>query len=426
MRAIYYFALAVAAVLILALVSGCSADSAAPPSVLGPHLASHGAVDLRVTTRPIPVTDETAAVQALLNAGGAVQLECRDYYFSATLHVGVSGTTLQGCGKSTVLHWTQPAPGTGVACKNGSAIQILCGLSFYTPRAVSASIKAGDTFMEVADSSGLQVGDWLMVGDWGVLGTYTASVDWVQVGSINGNTVGFAAPIRVAIPLDPPFSPYQHGAGYVRMIDLHDVTLQDFTIKITAGVDDPYVHNFPAIYPVGTRNTTMRRLVIDNPAGNPFTCYFCKSPTIEDNEIVSQGINTEIASAVDAVITGNTWDTGDLSLDLGAAFFTLANNRFLAPFNIGIYTTDNVHDGVISGNTIGYVGLVGGFQNAVGMLITGSPNIAITGNTFLGGAGKSIGIEITPQVAGAYAWPDTGDVLTNNSIQGFAIPTRIL
>lgn len=408
----------------ICLLTGCGEDfQLLPPKYqVAPtgHIASAGSVSRGESVTPV---DETAAVQALLNAGGNVQLECRNYYFSGTLTVTQSGTTLQGCGASTVLHWTAPGPKVQrVGCKNDRAIAVLCGISFYTPHEIKAPVAIGDQSMEVADSSGIQAGDWLMVGDWGVLGTYTSVVDWVQVAAVNGTTISFLTPVRVAISTDKPFTPYASGAGFVRMIPLHDVTLQDFTVDVAPPA--PGTANFAAVGVTGTTNTTFQRLTINDPAGNPLWTYYSKGTRILDCVGSGASVGTEIASSVDFTMSGNQLTGVGLSLDLGTAFFTVSGNNIASPVNVGIYSTLNVHDGAISGNTIGYVGVNGGVANAVGIYLQGSPNVNISGNSLAGGAGNSIGIIIAPQTSGQFSWSDTGDVLSNNNIQGFTTQVR--
>jgi len=109
-------------------------------------------------------------------------------------------------------------------------------------------------------------------------------------------------------------------------------------------------------------------------------------------------------------------------MDLGTAFFELTGNAIPVSKNIAIYSTANVHDGTISDNTIGYVD---GPQNAVGLYLEGSPNVKVTGNSFAGGNGDSIGILVKPQTTGIFSWPDTGDVLSGNTVQGFTTAQEV-
>lgn len=370
------------------------------------------------TAPPVTPTDDTAAVQALLDKGGTVTLEARDYHFSAMLMISVSGTTLQGAGKATNLIFTPPPKGTAKSCKTDRAISVLCGLSFYPPRAIDGAITIGDTSMQVDDASGINPGDWLLLGDWGVLGTYTSVVDWEQVASVDGNVINFVSPTRIAINDPAPFVPYQAGAGFVRMINLTNVTVQDLAITVNAAAGS--VPQYPALGVTGTVGTVFQRLTINDPVGNPFYTYYSKGTVVQNNTFTG-GIASEVASTVDFSVSDNQFVGANLSLDLGAAFFSVAGNSFSAPQNIGIYTTDNVHDGAITDNTIGYVEVSGGVQDAVGIYLEGSPNLTVSGNSLAGGAGAgSQGIRTQDESSPPFAWTDSGDVLSGNTIQGFA------
>jgi len=401
------------------LLTGCDFGGMGVPSSPPKVIARTGQVTR--STKSAPVADDTAAVQALLDAGGVVTLEARDYYFSAMLNVTRAGTTLQGHGNSTVLHWTPPKAGSAVGCKTDRAISVSCGLSNYKPTAITAPIAIGDTSIEVADVTGINAGDWLMVGNWGVLGTYTAVVDWVQVASINGTTISLVSPTRVAFDATQPFAPYASGAGYVRTLGIHDVTLQDFAVKIDAAPGAP---NFPAVGSTGTLNLTIQRLTINDPAGNPLWTYYTKGTKLLDCVATGATVGTELASSVDTLVSGNQFNGVGVSLDLGQAFFSFDHNTLNNVANIGLYLVDNVHDGAISANTIGYVAAVS-IQNTTGIYLSGSPNIQVTGNTLLGGAGNSIGIYASPGSAPPFSWPDTGDILTGNTIQGFVTPSIV-
>ena len=384
--------------------SACGGGSPASPTPPAPPAPPP------ITVQSDPPPDDYPAVQALLNQGGTVQLDCRDYYFSATLIPGVSGTTLKGCGATTVLHWTPPA--NPVECKNGSAIQVMCGLG-DSPHEITLPIAIGDTSMTVADATGINAGDWLMIGDWGVLGTYTAVVDWVQVASVDGDVVSFEKPSRIAVQsYGQPFVPFQSGMGYVKPLNLHDVTLEDFIISIDGPA--PKGGNFPGIGVVGTRNTTIQGVTVEHPQGNPFFTYFSQGTRVVSNHFgASSPIASEVASSVDVVVQDNV-SGSDISLDLGTAFFQFTDNAITEPTSEALYVAFNVHDGVIARNQIGYV--AGG--NSVGIYLRGSPNVQVTDNTFAGGSG--VGILIRPADLGLYNFPDTGDVLSGNTIQGFA------
>lgn len=362
--------------------------------------------------------DDTAALQALINAGGTVTLQARRYCLSATLIVSVSGTVLEGSGAATVLEFTPPAQGTGVACKTAGAIEVMCGPAASAPEAITAPVNIGDTSIEVADATGLNVGDWLLIGDWGVLGTYTSVVDWVQVASIDGTTLGLSSPARVAINDAGPFVPYQSGMGYVRTVDVSGVVLQDFSIKVD---NNGSADNYPSLYVNGTRGTLVQRVTVDNPMGNPIDAYFSQGTKFRDVTVTDGRIISEMASDVDLTIENCTFssEAPAIGLDLGTAFFTITGNTVLKSINAGIYALYNVHDGTISNNMVDYVDITAG-QNASGLLLVGDHNLTISGNTLLGGAGSSVGVLVENSNVTGYVSSSSGITVTGNTIQGFA------
>jgi hypothetical protein len=99
----------------------------------------------------------------------------------------------------------------------------------------------------------------------------------------------------------------------------------------------------------------------------------------------------------------------------------VTGNTLLASANAGIYALYHVHDGVIADNVLDKVITVGGAARSIGILLEGSPDIRVTGNTLLGGQGAtSVGILFAPFGGAKLPEPDTGDVQSGNSISGFA------
>ena len=360
------------------------------------------------------VTDDTAALQALLNLGGTVTLEARTYHTTKSLFITKSGTVLQGAGNATVIEYAPPA--TIESCKSAAAIQILCGPANTMPQALSTPIAIGDTSIQVANSAGLSVGDWLIVGDWGVFGTYTTVVDWVQVASISGNSLGLTSPARVSVSTTRPFAPFSSGAGWMRAVPVSGVVLQDLTVRVD---DAGNTSNVVAIYLEGTRNTVVTRVTVDNPLGNPLTGYFSKGATFSYDTVVQGRVISEFASAIDLTIEHCQFNRNVIGLDLGTAFFKVLDNVINGSENTGIYALYGVHDGTISGNTVGYVG-INGDANATGILMEGDQNVSVSGNTLLGGAGSaSVGVYNVSYVDANWNLPATGNTFTSNIIQGF-------
>lgn len=84
-----------------------------------------------------------------------------------------------------------------------------------------------------------------------------------------------------------------------------------------------------------------------------------------------------------------------------------------------------MHDGVITGNTIDEIASVPGGAT-VGMLIYGSPDVTVTSNILLGGEGpSSIGIQAEGFGGSVLPEPSAGDVVSGNTISGFATATAV-
>src|SRR5579859_354313 len=90
--------------------SGCNSDgqaSVAPTAPIAPTVPPV----IEPPPPPPVITDDTQALQALLSAGGTIQLEARVYHTTAALIATVSGTTLRGAGPSTVIEFSPPPVG---------------------------------------------------------------------------------------------------------------------------------------------------------------------------------------------------------------------------------------------------------------------------------------------------------------------------
>jgi hypothetical protein len=110
-----------------------------------------------------------------------------------------------------------------------------------------------------------------------------------------------------------------------------------------------------------------------------------------------------------------------IALDLGTGFFHITNNQIQSSYHIGVYAFYNVHDGSISGNTI--AAPTGG-SDTYGMMLLGSPNVAMDNNVINGDSGAS-GILAEGFAGAALTETSQGDTVSGNTITGYQTQTSI-
>ena len=163
--------------LAVAFLSACGGGSVTPTPAQG--MASGG--------------DDTAAVQAAVDAGGVVTFPAGQYLLTKTVVVSKSNTVIQGVGPTTVFTFKPALPLS--KCVNDRAFTTLCDVFFMPRRQITAPIAVGDrTFAASGDLSDLVSGDWLIVTERDQKFADIVAVDWAQVVSVAGATVTTAAP----------------------------------------------------------------------------------------------------------------------------------------------------------------------------------------------------------------------------------------
>jgi hypothetical protein len=402
-----------------------------------------------VVTAPPPTADiqpsgadDSVAIQALLNAGGRVVLGAGTFHLTHTLTIGVNGTTLEGAGQSaTTLEFTPPPAGSprGV-CTTDRVITPRCGLSTTLQLQIADGIAVGDTSFtatNASDVADLSPGDWVIItiNDLGIadgnthLG-YPTYVDWEQVASVHGTTVNVVTPFRMAFPNTLPFVQNSSGLGFVRALPTgENVTIQDLTILVDATVNGNPTAGAAGIYMLGTLNTTVSHVTINNPDAPGDTLYTeeTKGTTITDCNLIGSKYLNEFAESVDLTITGSTFSNQGLAvgLDLGTGFFTFSGNTITHSVNVALYAIYHVHDGIIEGNTIDAVTFLSGYTT-IGVELYGSPDVTVSNNSITGNnSAGSIGIEAEGDGNAHLPEPSTGDTATDNTITEFASATSI-
>jgi hypothetical protein len=380
---------------------------------------------------PPPVTetsDDTAELQADLNAGGMTQLAGRIYHTTKSLIYTQSGSGLIGT-VGTVIDFTPPPKGTARDwCVNDRAIAMQCGLSTTGVLPIANAISVGATSFTVvnlADVADLNPGDWIIVTDTDPSVAdasshtgYPTYVDWAQVASVVGTTVNVVTPFRMAFDASLPFIEGDSGLGFVKTTALHDIVLESLTLKVEEGGAGA-----AGIYILGTQGALIKNVTIVDTTSDQLYVEQSKGTTVTGCNITGGALLNEFAESVDLTISENTFTSQGLAigLDLGTGFFSVTDNTIAQSVHVAMYAVYHVHDGVISGNIIDPVTTITS-DPSVGIVVYGSPGVSVTGNTLLGVDGSNVG-SIGVQMEGRQADLSelaTGDNASGNNITGFA------
>jgi hypothetical protein len=366
---------------------------------------------------PAPVTDDTAAVQAMVDKGGTVAFAAKTYHLSKTITVTKSGTVIEGV-TGTVFDYV---PTTTEHCVTDRVFTTPCAFDDAPPRQVAAPIAVGDTSFtatDAADVADLAPGEWILINDYdSVIGDRVA-VDWEQVQSVDGLTVNVKAPFRMSFTTARPWVAGKSGLGFTPITPLaENITLRNFSVTVEPVPGEAAV----GISLFGVLNATVDNVSVTDPAAQPLYTYLSEGVTIMNSQTAGGTVLSEFAASVDVTISNNRFSSSAapaFGLDLGLGFFEVTDNMVEQSENNGFYLLYGVHDGAVTSNSVAYVDSSAGF-NATGILLRGSQNIAVTGNSLAGGAGNaSVGISVGTYM-GEILEPDTGDTVAGNTITGF-------
>jgi hypothetical protein len=362
--------------LAVAFLSACGGGSVTPPPAQGMASGS----------------DDTAAVQAAVDAGGVVTFPAGQYLLTKTVVVSKSNTVIQGVGPTTIFTFKPALPLS--KCVNDRAFTTPCDVFFTPRRQITAPIAVGDsTFAASGDLSDLVTGDWLIVTERDQKFADIVAVDWAQVASVAGATVTTAAPFRTAFSSAQPFDLNISGLGFVKVPALvQGAEFRNLTVNVPQpGADIPAISIFAAL------DTTVDRVTAYSASGQALYSFLAKGVVIQNSSGSSGTTLNEFAATVDLQLINNvfsvTQSTG-FGLDLASAFFTVSGNSVPVSQDIGMYLFIGIHDGIVENNQIAYVTSSG---NALGLLARGTQNVTIINNYFAGGAGAtSMGLAIGP------------------------------
>jgi hypothetical protein len=355
-------------------------------------------------------SDDTAAVQAAVDAGGVVTFPAGQYLLTKTIVVRKSNTVIQGVGPATIFTFKPALP--QITCVNDRAFTTPCDVIFLPRRQITAPIAVGDrSFAAAGDLSDLVAGDWLILTERDHEFGNIVAFDWAQVASVAGATVATAAPFRTAFSSAQPYDPNISGLGFARLPTLvQGVQFLNLAINVPdPGADVPAISIFAAL------DTTVDRVTAYTANGQALYSFLAKGVVIQNSSGSSGTTLNEFAATVDLQLINNvfsdTQSTG-FGLDLASAFFTVSGNSVPVSQDIGMYLLIGIHDGIVENNQIAYVT---GSGSSVGLLARGTQNVTIINNYFAGGAGaKSMGLTIGPDDSEAVPIQSLHNVIAPN------------
>jgi hypothetical protein len=386
------------------LLSGCGAGGAPTPS-----------------EHPAPVQDDTDAVQSAVDHGGLVSFAARTYHLSRTIVITQSNTTIEGLGPQTVFQFRASA--TRQHCVNDRAFTTPCGIDDNPPRRIAGAIAVGArsfTAAAAADTADLLPGDWLLITDADpVIGDRVAG-DWAQVDAVVGTVISVRTPFRTAFTTARSWDPGRSGLGFQLLGPVvQNTEFRNFSISVPdAGSGTAAV----GISVYAALHTIIDHVSSTSFAAQPLYSRFAKDLTITDSSASGHGVLSEFATTVDLTIRGTSFseqDAAAMGLDLGTAFFEVADNDLEMSSNVGAYLLYGVHDGTFEGNRLAFVDNSDAAVGAFGLLLWGVQNVTVSSNYLAGGAGPdSTGISVR-DIASEIAMPAI-DVSLSGNIFGAA------
>jgi Right handed beta helix region len=349
-------------------------------------------------------------IQKAVDAGGTVKFPAGTYVLNDTIVVRKSNTIIEGEGDRTIFLF-QPTP-PARHCINDRAFTTPCDAADKPRRRISAPIAIGDTSFTTADNvDDLQPGDWLMVMERDGQPGEVVIFDWMEVASAFKNTVNTKTPFRVAFPNLRPWDSIRSGLGfYLTSKPVEGVQFRSFQISVPdSGINAPGISVFAA------KDTTIDNVTVHDVHGQPLYSYLSKGLTIQNCRTFGNQVLSEFAATVEMSIKNNVFSgaTTAVGLDFGSAFFALDQNTVPVSADSGIYLLYGVHDGTVNNNSVGFVNSQ---SSAIGILVRGTQNVTITGNTLEGGAGPaSKGVSIGPEYQADQTLWSSGNVIAPNS-----------
>lgn len=388
------------------------------------------------------VVDDTRALLRAVAAvcshgrGGILYFPAGRYRYSQTLRfVGsaCSNVVLEGDGPSATLDFSPR--GDLKDTFNDRAIYVESGVSELQP--IASPIPRGAVSFQVARAATAQrlnPGQWLVVSERDPRAGEIVIIDWAQVDHVSETNVFVRHPFRTEFPAAHTFTAGKSGLGYQPISSL----LENFHVRNVRFVHRDTGAVVPILNIGMALRTRIEDVIVDNAAGNGIAIYRAKDIGLKNLSIVNAATQAnEIAATIDFAVTSSSFgfessnvtrgraaNTAALDIDFGSAFFTVTGNSFHAAGNIGVMLLDGVHDGVFSGNVIGWVrdASIGLGQ---GLSARGAQRIILQGNVFAGGdrgAGNTC-ITFADSTQLVIPIPSAGNIIQANSCAGFVNET---
>ena len=363
-------------------------------------------------------TDNTAAVQACVNAanpnGRCTINNGKSFLMSSSGNMNMSvgsGETIDGTG--TLIY----APQSSVPVSeltNALIFQVIstitganCASTGAAVCQIAAAIPAGQNFFtatSASDAASLIPGQWIMIQETDSVERDVFYFDWAQVLSVSGTQVNLMSPTRMSWPDTHTWVPPGTfgGLGWRRVTALNEhAALRDFNLIVPALASGG--QEIAPVYTIGAKDFHINNWHCTAAETSCMEEEYDKGDVFTDNT-ENHGAPDEYSKATDGFyehniydhpslpINGNLsacqqWSGGGIELDLALGFFTFSNNSFPNLCSGGIAAFFGVHDGIISGNKVGWIN-AGSGSEAVGLSFDGGYNNFAQGNTFAGADGS--------------------------------------
>lgn len=367
------------------------------------------------------VTDDSAAFAsmqaALLAAGGGhVVLPNRRCYCKSTWTESVPNVLIEGSGPASELYYD----GTGTANDTQRALYVVG--AFSALQALSNSgLSIGATSITAASATStatLAPGQWIQLEEIDPTVGDITYFDFTQIASVSGTTINLVQPLRTAFPA------YQTINFRAFSNPLGGIALRNFRITT------PYIggSGLPGLIIAQGRGVRVDNVTVD--AGKGISTYRADDIVIRDSHVIrSTNQASEFAATVDLRVESTYFAgennpsalaIGNVTLDLGTAFFSFVGNNLNNPQNVALSIAYNVHDGAVAFNSVGFLTASAGQLGGGGIVARGAQRLIVIGNNFNGAASTLTSIAVSfGDATATNTISSTGNVIAWNNAQGY-------
>jgi hypothetical protein len=386
-------------------------------------------------------TDDTAAIRSCVYKGTTKGGVCN---ISDGVTFMVSNTSSMiapfGAGNNPIQRGTINGHGKIIFAPQGKLVGndrlfYISSQETYPMKIAPGAIAMGATSFTAQDSSDaakLSPGDWVIITERDSTVKDHVYADWMEVARVDGAVVHTAKPFRMAFPNARPWGgpPTFWGLSFRKVgpitsnVEVHDITIIIPKVKDT--------HVIVGIATRDTRGALIDHITCQDASGNCFAGYMDQGLTIQ-NSSLNESVYTEVAAAVDTVISGNHVNentsallltgpptSGGLEVDFGTGFSRVTDNIIGASRQVCINVSPGVHDTLVKGNACGLVTFGSG---ASCIFSRGGYRLTITDNTCMGGTtGAARGIDVADAPNLTAPMYSEGNRIASNKVRGFAKP----